>query len=757
MTAPPVGGDGSGAPGAPTWRRPGTLVPLFLALAPFAFHWRLFAPGSHRRWLEDGDFVDQFFAFASFEVAELAAGRVPLWNPHAYAGSPFWADVQAAVAYPPSLAVALLSAATGGLRLAALQAEAVAHLALGSLLMLALARRLVGGWFGPAVAALCWSLGGYLTGYPMLQLAVLEAVVWLPLALLGADTALGGRRTWPLLPLGLGMAVLAGHPQTALHVLYATAAFVAWRAWPLGAGGASRRRALRRALPRLVAGATLGAGLSAAGWWPALELLALSNRADASYAALAHGFPPRELLGLALAGLTKWSPLHVGTLPLILAAWAGARAIAGPSGARSAPGMRDDRFWLALAASALLLSLGGNGPLFDLLYLLAPGFDLFRGQERAAALVAFGLAMLAGRAAAVWADPGVAPAVDRAVGRGAAVLAAAGLVLALAAHEGARDAALRLVFGAGAAGLVAALRPRLATAGREAAWRAAVALVVALDLYVAGAGANLAAHPPAELDGGPIAAVLAMSADRVHDDHRLPPNAGMLHGYHATSGASPLRLRAFDALRGRLAGNERRLWDLLGVSHVVTWRRELPGATRILDDGEGDAYAALFARDATRLPAWRVGRAERVTSDAAALERLADPAFDPFDAVLLHEGDAASPGRSAASAQVLSREPGEIEVVTEGALPGWLVVSEMAYPAWRAALDGAPAPVLRADVALMAVAVPPGRHVVRLRVAPGRVATGLAASLASALVLTGLAVRGARGARSAGRAATIGA
>ena len=769
MRAGSPGGDGSGSPlrtrlGAP-------LAALLVALAPFAFHWRLFAPGAQRRWFEDGDFVDQFFAFATFETAELAAGRLPLWNPHAFAGAPFWADVQAAVAYPPSLAVVLASAwLHGGLRLGTFQLEAVAHLALGALFMFALARRLIGGSFGPAVAALAWSLGGYLTGYPMLQLAVLESIVWLPLALLGADAALARRRSWLLLPLALGMAVLAGHPQTALHIGYAVTAFTAWRAWPFGGDGAARRRALSRALPRLGAAAVLGAGLSAAGWWPALEFLALSNRASADHAALAYGFPPRELLGLVLAGLTKWSPLYVGVLPLLLAGWAGARALRTMRGAaREGPGAspsaaagderaqddareawdggpaaqaRDDRFWLALGGTALLLSLGAAGPLFDAFYLLAPGFDLFRGQERAAALVAFSLAMLAGRAAASWLRAPDGAAIDRAVGRGAAGLAVLALGLALVADGGARDAMLRLVFASGAAVLVAALRPRAARAGRMIAWMAFAGLVVALDLYSAGARANVAYHPPSELSGGPVAAVLSMTVDRVHDDHRLPPNAGMLHGYASTHGASPLRLRTYDALVEGLAGDEQRRWDLLGVSHVVTWRRDLPGARLILDDGDAEHYTALFARDAVRPPAWRVGRAEPAADDAAALARLADPAFDPFGTVLLHDGQAASPGPSAASAQVLARGPGEIEVLTDGALPGWLVVSELAYPAWRATIDGAPTPILRADVALMAVAVPAGPHAVRLWVAPGRVASGLAASLVAALAMAGVAARG---------------
>ena len=45
---------------------------------------------------------------------------------------------------------------------------------------------------------------------------------------------------------------------------------------------------------------------------------------------------------------------------------------------------------------------------------------------------------------------------------------------------------------------------------------------------------------------------------------------------------------------------------------------------------------------------------------------------------------------------------------------GMLVFSEVYYPGWQAAIDGAPARLLRADGILMALALPKGRHAVEL-------------------------------------------
>ena len=49
---------------------------------------------------------------------------------------------------------------------------------------------------------------------------------------------------------------------------------------------------------------------------------------------------------------------------------------------------------------------------------------------------------------------------------------------------------------------------------------------------------------------------------------------------------------------------------------------------------------------------------------------------------------------------------------------GWLVVSDGFVPGWRAELDGRPTPILRADYAFRAVAIPAGRHTVVMRYRP---------------------------------------
>jgi uncharacterized membrane protein YfhO len=75
----------------------------------------------------------------------------------------------------------------------------------------------------------------------------------------------------------------------------------------------------------------------------------------------------------------------------------------------------------------------------------------------------------------------------------------------------------------------------------------------------------------------------------------------------------------------------------------------------------------------------------------------------------------------------------------------------MYYPGWKAIVDGREAPLLRADYALVAVALAPGAHEVRIVYDPASFRTGAWLSLAGFVVAVSLCVFGrSRGISSAG-------
>ena len=59
-------------------------------------------------------------------------------------------------------------------------------------------------------------------------------------------------------------------------------------------------------------------------------------------------------------------------------------------------------------------------------------------------------------------------------------------------------------------------------------------------------------------------------------------------------------------------------------------------------------------------------------------------------------------------AQIVEHTPNQVTVAVDLNHSGYLVVTDVWYPGWRATVDGKPAPVLRANVAFRAIALAEG-------------------------------------------------
>ena len=59
-----------------------------------------------------------------------------------------------------------------------------------------------------------------------------------------------------------------------------------------------------------------------------------------------------------------------------------------------------------------------------------------------------------------------------------------------------------------------------------------------------------------------------------------------------------------------------------------------------------------------------------------------------------------------------------MEIATDSDLGGMLALHDIYYPGWIAEIDGARAPILRADVLFRGLEVPAGRHRIVFRFAP---------------------------------------
>jgi hypothetical protein len=130
-----------------------------------------------------------------------------------------------------------------------------------------------------------------------------------------------------------------------------------------------------------------------------------------------------------------------------------------------------------------------------------------------------------------------------------------------------------------------------------------------------------------------------------------------------------------------------------------------------------------------------------VAGERPELTALHEPDFDPRTTVLLSESPAPPTGGAPAEAPGVdgyAQKIHEVSMRARAVEPSILVVSQMHYPGWTAFVDGREATLLRADYALVAVALGPGAHDVRLVYRPWTFRAGAAVSLAALAAAIGV-------------------
>lgn len=344
------------------------------------FFWRILTPSPTDRLIfQKGDFTQHYYAFASYQVERLWQGEFPLWNPYNYAGDSFVGNIQFSAFYPPRWLAALVFG-QDGFSIEDYQMEVALHYWLTSVLMFAFLHAHTRRMSVALVGAVLYTYSGYLTGYPLLQVSVLESVVWLPLMMLGAHHSANGRVYLGSIVAGVGMAfsLFGGHPQTTMQISYLALLYLAYLGW-------QKSLSVSTIIGRMAFILLIGVGLSAIQLLPSLEFTRLSYRVtDYGYVDKANGFAAGDFFQVIAPGLFgDWSPLYIGMVGLLL----GIGGLLNPKTQRP--------FWLVVIVVGLFLSLGGGSIVYDFFYLIVPGFNVFRQQERAVAVVVFAWIVLA--------------------------------------------------------------------------------------------------------------------------------------------------------------------------------------------------------------------------------------------------------------------------------------------------------------------------------------------------------------------------
>lgn len=353
------------------------------------------------------DAIVQFYPWRVFYTRSMAAGHIPLWNPHQFCGTPFLANGQSAVLYPFNAVFLLFDPITAFTILAAL------HLFLAQVFMYWLLRELGCKELGGVVGAICFAFSAFMVLWLELPTFV-SVAVWLPLVLLLIHRSVERKSLAHGVFAGAALALsfLAGHLQIAFYVALASMLWWVWKyagVWKADGGMV----ALKRILPACAVFVIVAGLIGSAQLLPSVELGASSPRSGGPTAEgydwftgnalqpyrLVTAFAPDffgnpsknnyHLLGMmdghagSAADYMEYG-MYVGILPLILAGIA----------LGSVRKRRHVGYFGVLAVLAMLSALGTivNAPF----YYLIPGFSAFGGPNRILLLYVFGIAALAG-------------------------------------------------------------------------------------------------------------------------------------------------------------------------------------------------------------------------------------------------------------------------------------------------------------------------------------------------------------------------
>lgn len=370
-------------PQAPAVSTLGRADALALAVLALPALWLLWGPLVSANALYFRDLQVFFIPLRQFLADSLARGELPFWNPGVSLGSPYFAEMQTGVLYPPSWLL-LISDGNRGIALLLLF-----HLLLAAGGAYALARRL--GLLPSAALATAgvFAFGGCLLS-TLNMINFLQALAWLPWVLWAfeADRQAPAPRRWALASAMVGLQTLAGAPDVSIMT-----------GLVLGAHYLARTRSLRW-LPRVAGAYLLALLLASPQLLATFELFRQSVRtAGLSLAEIEHySLRFDGLWSLLLPPPLSRQDWNIpttypgGYVPLFLSlylGWIAAACALFALWARRGPAL----FWLGLGGAGVFLALGGNNPVALWIY---QAISIFRYPEKYVVLLHVGLAIVVG-------------------------------------------------------------------------------------------------------------------------------------------------------------------------------------------------------------------------------------------------------------------------------------------------------------------------------------------------------------------------
>lgn len=182
--------------------------------------WEGYDPWTTRKELLGADSIRQIYLWKEFAAEQFKQGSIPLWNPYTFSGQPLLANLQSSVFYPLNIFYYLADPANAWIVLIILQPF------LGGIFMYLCARSFRIEKIPSLFASLGFMFSSYLITW-MENGNIAHSYIWLPTSIWAINSFFEKPkfRYVLFLIISLVLAILAGHPQTAIYIFAAVGIF----------------------------------------------------------------------------------------------------------------------------------------------------------------------------------------------------------------------------------------------------------------------------------------------------------------------------------------------------------------------------------------------------------------------------------------------------------------------------------------------------------------------------------------------------
>ncbi len=660
----------------------------------------------NKHWLTE-DFIAQNLPNRFYADKEIREGFIPLWNPHMFGGTPFQADIQTGVFYPLNLALSLLPKKEILEFYELYQSQIIFHFILAAWFTFIFLRKLNLDFVSSLLGGAVYAFGGFFFSHAH-HTNMVHSGIWLPAVFFCCLKGFEDDSRWIWgCPLFLAISLLGGHPQMTLFIFYAFSLFYIFLAW--GKSDLIIFNALR-----FIGIVVLFFLLGTIQILPTAEFLSQTARSSMDFnGAVTDSLPIAALWSFLLpdwniATYESWQRwefrnyLGVGTIFLAVC------------GVLNSP-KNIGRFFCVVGILALILSFGKNTPIYKLFYDFAPGFSFFRVPARFLMVLTFCVAVLAAFGCSDFNSNSDQVNERKNFKRKVIYLGILilGLIFLAPTPEKLPNDFIKwqlsnsliitgLVF---LFYLVKTLFP-----GWNRLCVFVILIIVLVDIFVYRPIFNQQqASKTNFINGIKANPALKLAEKQPHDTRFLIGgknlilgNWGLVYGFSNVGGYNPFKLKSYS----QLDLNSQKTLNILGVKFtdsfdLKTLTDNFPGRTqfKIINDflENQDAYPRAFFVTESR------------TVDNFDLKKsLEEEQFDPLSIVYLEGGaDLTQLDKVLADYKItnLMNRGSRVSLELHAKNKGFLVLTDVYYPGWKAAINGDETKVLKANSIFRAIEI----------------------------------------------------